>query len=129
MRFENSPEIINIFSRQIINISTDDNDIELTHHSETNTESSDHQQPGRSQEGECKLPTEKSVKKSTRCDGSRHSVLETLGQTQSGGEDGDGVGCEKFSLSNSSAGSETKYLGEEAGVLVEENVVDTIFGI
>ena len=73
----------------------------MTHR--TNTESSGHQEPGRSQEGEHKLPTEKTVKKSTRCDGSRHSVLETLGQTQSGGDDGDGVGCGEFNDSKNLA--------------------------
>ena len=79
----------------------------LTHQSETNTvcntESSGNQPHTRSQEGEQKLPSEETVKRSTRCDGSRHSILETLGQTQSGGDDGDGVGCEEFSKSNTSA--------------------------
>ena len=87
----------------------------MTHHSETNTESSGHQHPGRSQECEHKLPSEETVKRSTRCDGSRHSVLETLGQTQSGGYDGGDVGCEEFSKSNTSARGETKYPGEETG--------------
>ena len=72
----------------------------MTHHSETNTESSGHQHPGRSQECEHKLPSEETVKRSTRCDGSRHSVLENLGQTQSGGDDRDGVGCEEFNIGN-----------------------------
>ena len=87
----------------------------MTHR--TNTESSGHQEPGRSQEGEHKLPTEKTVKKSTRCDGSRHSVLETLGQTQSGGDDGGDVGCEEFSKSNILARRETKY-PETVGVRI-----------
>ena len=64
----------------------------MTHHSESNTDSSGHQDHSRSQKGEEKLPTEETVKRSTRCDGSRHSILETLGQTQSGGEDGYRVG-------------------------------------
>ena len=72
----------------------------MTHHSETNTGSSDPQPHTRSQEGEHKLATEETVKRSTRCDGSRHSILETLGQTQSGGDDGDEVGCEEFIFSN-----------------------------
>ena len=83
----------------------------MTHHSITNTDSSDHQNSGRSQEGELQLPTEETVKRSTRCDGSRHSILENLGQTQSGGDDGDDVGCEEFSKSNFLR--ETKYPGEQ----------------
>ena len=90
----------------------------MTHHSVTNTESSCHQPHTRSQEGEHKLPTEETVKRSTRCDGSRHSILETLGQTQSGGDDGGDVGCEEFNSSNILARRETKY-PETVGVRIE----------
>ena len=75
----------------------------MTHRSETNTESSCQQHQTRSQECEHKLPSEETVKRSTRCDGSRHSVLETLSQTQSGGDDGDDVGCEEFNRGNNLA--------------------------
>ena len=87
----------------------------MTHHSDSNTPSSGPQHPGRSQEGEQKLATEETVKRSTRCDGSRHSILETLGQTQSGGEDGDEVGCGEFRFSNLKARRDTKYPGEQTG--------------
>ena len=69
----------------------------MTHHSETNTESSWHQPHRGSYEGDHKLPTEETIKRATRSDGSGHSVLQYFGQTQSGGDDGDGVGCEEFS--------------------------------
>ena len=89
----------------------------MTYGSESNTESFDPQRPSRSQESHQELPSEESVKRSTRCDGSRHSVLETLGQTQSGGEDGDDVGYEEFSFCNILAGRETKY-PETVGVRI-----------
>ena len=102
----------------------------MTHHCETNNKCSGRQPHTRSQEGEHKLPTEETVKRSTRCDGSRHSILETLGQTQSGGDDGDGVGCEEFSFSNISARRETKYPGEQTGgVRIEYYVEQTAIWI
>ena len=84
----------------------------LTYRSDTNTDSSGHQHSRRSQEGENKLPTEETIQRTTRCDGSGHSVLQNLGQTQSGGDDGDGVGCEEFSCSVYPVRRETKYPGE-----------------
>ena len=102
----------------------------MTHpfHSQTNTNSSGHQHPRRSQEGEEKLPTEETIKRSTRCDGSRHSILETLGQTQGGGDDGDDVGCEEFNSSSNSARRDTKY-PETVGVRIEYYFGKTIITI
>ena len=96
----------------------------MTHRSVTNTESSEHQHPTRSHEGEHKLPTEETVKRSTRCDGSRHSILENLGHTQSGGDDGGDVGCEELSSSNPLARRYTKYL-ETVRVSIVYYVVQT----
>ena len=62
----------------------------MTHYSESNTESSGHQHQTRSEEGEHKLPSEETIQRSTRCDGSGHYVVQNLGQTQSVGDDGDG---------------------------------------
>ena len=96
----------------------------MTYRRESNTESFGHHRPSRSQESGHKIQSEESVQRSTRCDGSRHSVLETLGQTQSGGDDGDGVGCVEFSCSNTKAWGETKYPGEQTvGVTIEYNAV------
>ena len=72
----------------------------MTYGSESNTESFDPQRPSRSQESHQEPPSQESVKSSTRCDGSRHSVLENLGQAQSGGDDRDDELCEEFSSSN-----------------------------
>ena len=42
---------------------------------------------------------EKTIQTSSRTDRSGHSVLQTLGQAQGGGDDGGGVGCVEFSCS------------------------------
>ena len=102
----------------------------MTYGSESNTESFDPQRPSRSQESHQEPPSQESVKSSTRCDGSRHSVLETLGQTQSGGDDGDGVGCVEFNRSNIFTWGDTKYPGEQTGgVRIEYYVEQTTTGI
>ena len=98
----------------------------MTHHSGSNTESSKHQPPSRSEEGEQKLSTEETIKRSTRCDGSGHSVLQNLGQTQSGGDDGNGVGCEEFNCSNTLVRRDTKYTGEQSRFRIEYYVSQTI---
>ena len=100
----------------------------MTYGSESNTESFDPQRPSRSQESHQEPPSQESVKSSTRCDGSRHSVLETLGQTQSGGDDGGEVGYVEFKSfwSINQARREIKYRGEQTwGVRVEYYVVQT----
>ena len=79
----------------------------------SNTKSSGHQHSSTSEERQYKLPTEKSVKSSTRSDGSRNSVLETLGQTQSSRDDGYGISFKEFSKSNTISGREEKYPGEQ----------------
>ena len=65
----------------------------MTDLGESDTESFGHQEQTRGQEGEHRLCSEKTVQGSTRSDGSGHSVPETVGQTQSGGDGGDEVGC------------------------------------
>ena len=42
---------------------------------------------------------EKTIQTSSRTDRSGHSVLQTLGQAQGGGDDGGDVGYEEFSFS------------------------------
>ena len=86
-----------------------------SYQTDSNADPSRYQHQGRSQKGEQELSRQESVKSSTRSDGSGHSVLETLGQTQSGGDDGDDVGCEEFSMSNKLPGREAEYLGEQTG--------------
>ena len=61
--------------------------------------SSGHQTESRSEESEKMTTGEKTIQTSSRTDRSGHSVLQTLGQAQGGGDDGGDVGCEKFSLS------------------------------
>ena len=39
---------------------------------------------------------EKTIQTSSRTDRSGHSVLQTLGQAQAGGDDGGGVGCVEY---------------------------------
>ena len=69
---------------------------EHAYHTDTNTSSSDHKNSGTSTDCKQKLPSQETVQRSTRSDGSGHSVLETLGQTQRCGDDGDDVGWEEF---------------------------------
>ena len=63
------------------------------------TTSSGPQTESRSKESEKMTTGEKTIQTSSRTDRSGHSVLQTLGQAQGGGDDGGGVGCEEFSLS------------------------------
>ena len=63
------------------------------------TSSSGPQTESRSEESEKMTTGEKTIQTSSRTDRSGHSVLQTLGQAQGGGDDGGGVGCEEFSLS------------------------------
>ena len=86
-----------------------------SYQTDSNADPSRYQHQGRSQKGEQELSRQESVKSSTRSDGSGHSVLETLGQTQRCGDDGDDVGCEEFSMSNKLPGREAEYLGEQTG--------------
>ena len=57
------------------------------------------QTESRSEDSEKMTTGEKTIQTSSRTDRSGHSVLQTLGQAQGGGDDGGGVGCEEFSLS------------------------------
>ena len=52
-----------------------------------------------SEDSEKMTTGEKTIQTSSRTDRSGHSVLQTLGQAQGGGDDGGGVGYEEFSLS------------------------------
>ena len=63
------------------------------------TSSSGPQTESRSEESEKMTTGEKTIQTSSRTDRSGHSVLQTLGQAQGGGDDGGGVGCEEFSSS------------------------------
>ena len=63
------------------------------------TTSSGPQTESRSEESEKMTTREKTIQTSSRTDRSGHSVLQTLGQAQGGGDDGGGVGCEEISLS------------------------------
>ena len=95
-----------------------------SYQTDSNADSSRYQHQGRSQKGEQELSRQESVKSSTRSDGSGHSVLETLDQTQGGGDDGDDEGCEEFSKCNISTRREEKYPGEQTvGVRIEYYVV------
>ena len=99
---------------------------QIPYPSNTNQESSGHQHQNTSQKGEDKLFSKKSVKRSISWDGTRFSILETLGQTQNGGDDGGDVGCVEFSCSNISARRETKHHGEQTGgVRIEYYVAQT----
>ena len=102
---------------------------QIPYPSNTNQESSGHQHHNRSQEGEHKLFTKKSVKRSIRWDGTGVSILETLGQTQSAGEHGDGVGCQEFNgpVESSPPGIETKYPVEQTGGVRIEYYVEQTF--
>ena len=99
----------------IIIIFTHQNYTNITYHSETDTRCSGRQPHSRGEKGQYKFLCEMPVQSSTRSDGSGHSVLETLGQTQSGGDDGNDVGCEEFRMSNKLPGREAEYLGEQTG--------------
>ena len=57
------------------------------------------QTESRSEESEKMTTGEKTIQTSSRTDRSGHSVLQTLGQAQGGGDDGGGVGYEEFSYS------------------------------
>ena len=87
-----------------------------SYQTDSNADPSRYQHQGRSQKGEQELSRQESVKSSTRSDGSGHSVLETLGQTQRCGDDGDGVGCKEFSKST------TKGSKQTGGARIEYNV-------
>ena len=63
------------------------------------TTSSGPQTESRSKDSEKMTTGEKTIQTSSRTDRSGHSVLQTLGQAQGGGDDGGGVGCEEFSSS------------------------------
>ena len=60
------------------------------------TTSSGPQTESRSEESEKMTTGEKTIQTSSRTDRSGHSVLQTLGQAQGGGDDGGGVGCEEY---------------------------------
>ena len=62
------------------------------------TSSSGHQAPSTPKESEKMTTGEKTIQTSSRTDRSGHSVLQTLGQAQGGGDDGGGVGCHEFSI-------------------------------
>ena len=55
--------------------------------------------PKTSEDSEKMTTGEKTIQTSSRTDRSGHSVLQTLGQAQGGGDDGGGEGYEEFSLS------------------------------
>ena len=55
--------------------------------------------PKTSEDSEKMTTGEKTIQTSSRTDRSGHSVLQTLGQAQGGGDDGGGVGCHEFSFS------------------------------
>ena len=97
-----------------------------SYQTDSNADPSRYQHQGRSQKGEQELSRQESVKSSTRSDGSGHSVLETLGQTQRCGDDGDDVGCEEFNISNPTARREAKYSCETGGVGIKYYVVQTV---
>ena len=63
------------------------------------TTSSGPKTESRSEQSEKMTTGEKTIQTSSRTDRSGHSVLQTLGQAQGGGDDGGGVGCEEFSSS------------------------------
>ena len=63
------------------------------------TSSSGHQAQSTTKESEKMTTGEKTIQTSSRTDRSGHSVLQTLGQAQGGGDDGGGEGYEEFSLS------------------------------
>ena len=62
------------------------------------TNSSGPQTECRSEESEKMTTGEKTIQTSSRTDRSGHSVLQTLGQAQGGGDDGGGEGVGEFSL-------------------------------
>ena len=110
----------------IIIIFTHQNYTNITYHSETDTRCSGRQPHSRSEKGQYKFLCEMSVQSSTRSDGSGHLVLETLGQTQRCGDDGDDVGCEEFNISNPTTRREAKYSCKTGGVRIEYYVVQTV---
>ena len=77
------------------------------HHSEA--ESSSDQRESRSEDSEKMTTGEKTIQTSSRTDRSGHSVLQTLGQAQGGGDDGGGVGCEEYNSSIEECGVINKY--------------------
>ena len=60
-----------------------------------NTETSHHQTTSRSYEGQDKPSTEESIHRTSRSYRSGHSILQTLGKTQAGGENGEDEGQEE----------------------------------
>ena len=62
------------------------------------TTSSGPQTESTTKESEKMTTGEKTIQTSSRTDRSGHSVLQTLGQAQGGGDDGGGVGCHEFSI-------------------------------
>ena len=63
--------------------------------SKCNKETSHHQTTSRSYEGQDKPSTEESIHRTSRSYRSGHSILQTLGKTQAGGETGEDEGQEE----------------------------------